>query len=191
MDRIDRFVLDQAPWEKLPVDVKQALGNSKSNWSQAVLDRSLRFQLRWTTCPLVKELIKDEKQYYAKMIEILQKSLLVCCLSCGFLTASTWLILRFVIQLYPYHLSDVLVKGLGLTPFKFYLEMMLDVLLSGTFACPLGGQMMVDPDAEPVRQELRFRPKLYSRGRPAVAWLWTKPVHRRCQRSAIQGTCGS
>lgn len=39
--------------------------------------------------------------------------------------------LTLLTQLYPYHLSDVLVKGLRLTPFKYYLDMMADVMKSG------------------------------------------------------------
>lgn len=36
-----------------------------------------------------------------------------------------------VFQLYPYHISDVLIKGLRITPFKYYLEMMQDVMKNG------------------------------------------------------------
>jgi hypothetical protein len=35
------------------------------------------------------------------------------------------------VQLYPYHLSDVMVKGLRITPFKYYLNMMHDVMKEG------------------------------------------------------------
>jgi hypothetical protein len=35
------------------------------------------------------------------------------------------------LQLYPYHLSDVMVKGLRITPFKYYLNMMHDVMKQG------------------------------------------------------------
>jgi hypothetical protein len=33
-------------------------------------------------------------------------------------------------MLYPYHLSDVLIKGLRMTPFKYYSEMMHDIMVS-------------------------------------------------------------
>ena len=34
-------------------------------------------------------------------------------------------------QLYPYHLSDVLVKGLKISPFRYYLEMMSFIMEEG------------------------------------------------------------
>lgn len=36
------------------------------------------------------------------------------------------------VQLYPYHISDVLIKGLRVPPFKYYLEMMYDIMSQGT-----------------------------------------------------------
>jgi len=77
MDNLDKTILDAIPWEKLPATVKQALGNSRTTWGQAVVDRSLRYQLRWTQAPLVKEFMKDEKQYYSEMVKLLQKNFLV------------------------------------------------------------------------------------------------------------------
>ena len=31
-------------------------------------------------------------------------------------------------QLYPYHISDVVVEGLRITPFAYYVEMMLNII---------------------------------------------------------------
>ena len=34
----------------------------------------------------------------------------------------------YFLQLYPYHLSDVVVKGLRITPFSYYCDMMLNII---------------------------------------------------------------
>lgn len=35
---------------------------------------------------------------------------------------------NFHLQLYPYHISDVVVEGLRITPFAYYVEMMLSII---------------------------------------------------------------
>ena len=49
---------------------------------------------------------RDEKKYYEDLIKYSRDHLL----------------------LYPYHLSDIMVKGLRITPFSFYLRMMHDIM---------------------------------------------------------------
>jgi len=51
---------------------------------------------------------KDEKKYYEEMLQYSQANYL----------------------LYPYHLQDMFVKGLRITPFNYYLEMMTNVIQS-------------------------------------------------------------
>ena len=44
-----------------------------------------------------------------------------------------WLIdglLLFTLQLFPYHLSDVIVKGLRITPFSYYCSIMENIMSS-------------------------------------------------------------
>eukprot|EP00698_Gefionella_okellyi_P002063 TRINITY_DN1193_c0_g1_i3.p1 TRINITY_DN1193_c0_g1~~TRINITY_DN1193_c0_g1_i3.p1 ORF type:complete len:676 (-),score=112.74 TRINITY_DN1193_c0_g1_i3:1217-3220(-) len=106
-DNLDHIILANTPWEQVPAAIKQTLGNTKAQYNQVVIDRSYRYQVRWASS-LVQDIVKDEKTYYSEMIKFLRKNLL----------------------LYPYHLADVMVKALGETAFKFYYEMMLDVMLS-------------------------------------------------------------
>lgn len=54
----------------------------------------------------VKTVRKDEKRYYMDMLQYSQDHLM----------------------LYPYHLSDIVVKGLRVTPFVYYTNMMADIM---------------------------------------------------------------
>ena len=54
----------------------------------------------------VKTIRKDEKRYYEDLLQYSQEHLM----------------------LYPYHLSDVIVKGLRVTPFTYYTNMMSDIM---------------------------------------------------------------
>lgn len=54
----------------------------------------------------VKTVKKDERRYYEDLLQYSQEHLM----------------------LYPYHLSDVVVKGLRVTPFIYYINMMSDIM---------------------------------------------------------------
>jgi len=54
----------------------------------------------------VKTVRKDERRYYEDLLQYSQEHLM----------------------LYPYHLSDVVVKGLRVTPFTYYINMMADIM---------------------------------------------------------------
>ena len=54
----------------------------------------------------MKTIRKDEKRYYEDLLQYSQEHLM----------------------LYPYHLSDVIVKGLRVTPFTYYTNMMSDIM---------------------------------------------------------------
>ena len=56
----------------------------------------------------MKQVRQDEKKYYQEMIAYSKQNLM----------------------LYPYHLSDKMVKGLRLTPFGYYCNMMVDIMTS-------------------------------------------------------------
>lgn len=104
---LEKYIIQQYSFESLPSDIKKRVNNSKEVWKQNVCLYSIRHQLRWKT-NLVKTFILDEKQYYT---EVLRFS-------------------RVHHMLYPYHISDVLIKGLRVTPFKYYIEMIYDIMLS-------------------------------------------------------------
>ena len=67
---------------------------------------SIRNQLRYRG-NLVRHVKKDEKRYYEELVDYSRKHLM----------------------LFPYHLSDVVVKGLRITPFQYYV-MVLEVIMA-------------------------------------------------------------
>ncbi len=54
----------------------------------------------------VRHVRKDEKKYYEELLRYSREHLM----------------------LYPYHLSDVMVKGLRITPFAYYISIMSDIM---------------------------------------------------------------
>ena len=51
--------------------------------------------------------MKDERKYYEDLLKYSREHLM----------------------LYPYHLSDVIVKGLRITPFSYYISVMSDIMM--------------------------------------------------------------
>uniref|UniRef100_A0A8C0E093 Family with sequence similarity 91 member A1 n=1 Tax=Balaenoptera musculus TaxID=9771 RepID=A0A8C0E093_BALMU len=95
------------PWSKLPANVRQSLGNSQREYEKQVVLYSIRNQLRYRN-NLVKHVKKDERKYYEELLKYSRDHLM----------------------LYPYHLSDIMVKGLRITPFLYYTGIMEDIMNS-------------------------------------------------------------
>ena len=58
---IETFIRSKVAWEALPVSAQQQLGNSSKEYDKAVLQFSIRNQLRFRG-NLVKQIKKDEKR---------------------------------------------------------------------------------------------------------------------------------
>eukprot|EP01099_Mayorella_cantabrigiensis_P001463 TRINITY_DN1639_c0_g6_i1.p1 TRINITY_DN1639_c0_g6~~TRINITY_DN1639_c0_g6_i1.p1 ORF type:complete len:188 (-),score=52.26 TRINITY_DN1639_c0_g6_i1:310-873(-) len=71
---IEDFVLNQVPWEQLPIALKKELGNSQDQWKEFVVRYSIRHQLKWK---FVKEFVQNERQYYLELIRVSRISLMV------------------------------------------------------------------------------------------------------------------
>ncbi|XP_013401437.1 protein FAM91A1 [Lingula anatina] len=93
------------PWTKLPLNIKQVLGNSQKEYDKEVVKYSIKNQLRFKG-NLVKTIRKDERKYYEQLLQYSRDHLM----------------------LFPYHLSDVIVKGLRMTPFAYYISIMTDIM---------------------------------------------------------------
>jgi len=93
-------------WEALPLAQQQQLGHSSKEYDKAVVSFSIRHQLRYRG-NLVRHLKKDEKRYYEELVSYSKQALMI----------------------FPYHLSDVVVKGLRLTPFLYYTGMLEAIML--------------------------------------------------------------
>ncbi|XP_047239885.1 protein FAM91A1 isoform X1 [Girardinichthys multiradiatus] len=104
---VEFHIRQNYPWNKLPANVKQSLGNSQREYEKHVLLYSIRNQLRFRN-NLVRHVRKDERRYYEELLKYSRDHLI----------------------LYPYHLSDIMVKGLRVTPFSYYIGIMEDIMNS-------------------------------------------------------------
>ncbi|XP_033109586.1 protein FAM91A1-like [Anneissia japonica] len=102
---VENCIRNSYQYPKLPANVKQILGNSSKEYEKQVVNFSIKNQLRYRG-NLVKQVRKDEKKYYEELLKYSNEHLM----------------------LYPYHLSDIMVKGLRITPFTYYHRMMHDTM---------------------------------------------------------------
>uniref|UniRef100_A0A7N8YQ37 Family with sequence similarity 91 member A1 n=1 Tax=Mastacembelus armatus TaxID=205130 RepID=A0A7N8YQ37_9TELE len=82
---VEFHIRQNYPWNKLPANVKQSLGNSQREYEKHVLLYSIRNQLRFRN-NLVRHVRKDERKYYEELLKYSRDHLM----------------------LYPYHLSDIM-----------------------------------------------------------------------------------
>ncbi|CAH2042152.1 unnamed protein product, partial [Iphiclides podalirius] len=98
-DEIDECIRKRIQWSQLPANVKKLLGDSPKEYERYIVEFSIKNQLRYRGS-LVRTVRKDERKYYEALIQSsIQK-----------------------LMLYPYHLADMIVKGLRITPFIYYVE---------------------------------------------------------------------
>ncbi|XP_043227959.1 protein FAM91A1-like [Amphibalanus amphitrite] len=93
---IEKLVLQNCSWVRLPNHIKEYLGQSQKEYEAHVLDVSIKNQLRHRG-NLVQRVHRDEASYYRRLVEYSRQQLM----------------------LYPYHLADIVVKGLRLSPFEY------------------------------------------------------------------------
>ena len=103
--QIETLIRTKVSWEALPASVQQQLGNSAKEYEKSVLQFSIKNQLRYRG-NLIKQIKKDEKRYYEELVDYSRRNLM----------------------LFPYHLSDVVVKGLRITPFQYYIMVLENIM---------------------------------------------------------------
>uniref|UniRef100_A0A6M2DPN4 Protein FAM91A1 n=1 Tax=Xenopsylla cheopis TaxID=163159 RepID=A0A6M2DPN4_XENCH len=101
---IENNICKNIPWSQLPSHLKQLL-NSQKEYEKHILNISLKKQLRYRG-NLVRQIFRDEEKYY----ELLVRFSMEC------------------LMLYPYHLADIIVKGLRVTPFNYYIDMLEELM---------------------------------------------------------------
>ncbi|XP_076066785.1 protein FAM91A1 isoform X2 [Oratosquilla oratoria] len=102
---VETFIAQNCPWEKLPIEIKQLLGNSQKEYEKHVTEYSVKTQQRYRG-NLVRQILKNERNYYEDVLSYSRSHLMM----------------------YPYHLSDVVVKGLRVTPFQYYISILTDIM---------------------------------------------------------------
>ncbi|EYB82835.1 hypothetical protein Y032_0349g3190 [Ancylostoma ceylanicum] len=104
---VDTCIRENIVWQKLPEDIRVLLGNSQREYDKLVLDYSIKNQLRYKG-NLVRHVKKSEETYYDMIIKYSESHLM----------------------LYPYHLSDIIVRELRVTPFNYYINIITDMIQS-------------------------------------------------------------
>lgn len=123
-DDIENAIRCNITWSRLPDDLRVILGGSQREYDKLVVDYSIRNQLRYKdnigifwfylflfyiSVILVRFVKKSEEDYYESLLAYSQSRMM----------------------LYPYHLSDIMVRGLRVTPFTYYNNMLAVVFFSG------------------------------------------------------------
>ncbi|GAB6029426.1 hypothetical protein CHUAL_005185 [Chamberlinius hualienensis] len=159
---VEFHIRNNYSWARLPANVKQQLGNSQLDYEKYIKSFSIRNQLRHKN-NLVRTVFKDDKRYYEALLRYSREHLM----------------------LFPYHLSDVIVKGMRVTPFQYYLNIMQDLMaqeksydsLPNFTAADclrllgIGRNQYID-----LMNQNRSSKKFFSRRKPAKYVLPTQPV---------------
>ncbi|XP_017137070.1 protein FAM91A1 [Drosophila miranda] len=94
-------------WQQLPVHLRSVLHNNQRDYEKFVFNYSLKNQLRFRG-NLASKVFRQEQRYYELLI---QKNI-------------------NGLGVFPYHLADIVTKGLRYTPFNYYLEVLSQLLRS-------------------------------------------------------------
>ncbi|XP_060526700.1 protein FAM91A1 [Cylas formicarius] len=96
---VEEHIRKNITWQRLPTHIKQILNNSSKEYERSIINFSIKNQLRYRG-NLVRHVFKDEKRYYERVVSYSRERLM----------------------LFPYHLADMIVKGLRITPFNYYIS---------------------------------------------------------------------
>ncbi|XP_068148618.1 protein FAM91A1 [Drosophila tropicalis] len=94
-------------WQQLPVHLRSMLNNNQRDYEKYVFNYSLKNQLRFRG-NLASKVFRQEQRYYELLI---QKNI-------------------NGLGVFPYHLADIVTKGLRVTPFNYYLDVLSQLLRS-------------------------------------------------------------
>ncbi|VDO37350.1 unnamed protein product [Onchocerca flexuosa] len=102
---VDQYIRQNIVWSKLPQEIRIVLGNSQREYDKLVLEYSIKNQLRYKG-NIVKYVKKNEETYYDILLKYSETHLM----------------------LYPYHLSNIVVRELRMTPFSYYINIMTNLM---------------------------------------------------------------
>uniref|UniRef100_A0A182N730 Uncharacterized protein n=1 Tax=Anopheles dirus TaxID=7168 RepID=A0A182N730_9DIPT len=104
-NKVEECIRRNIAWKDLSSDVRKALNNDEADYRKQIIDYSLLNQLRFRG-NIVYSVTKNEKKYYERLVEVNIRAL----------------------HIFPYHLADVITKGLRVTPFNYYTDMIAFLL---------------------------------------------------------------
>ncbi|XP_017005957.2 protein FAM91A1 [Drosophila takahashii] len=106
-NQLQQCVRGNVAWESLPVHLRSVLHNNQRDYEKFVFNYSLKNQLRFRG-NLAAKVFRREQRYYELLV---QKSI-------------------NGLGAFPYHLADIVTKGLRVTPFNYYLDVLGQLLRS-------------------------------------------------------------
>ncbi|ETN63061.1 FAM91A1 [Anopheles darlingi] len=103
--KVEESIRGNIAWKDLSPDVRKALNNDENDYRKQIRQYSLHNQLRFRG-NIVFGVTRNEKKYYEQLVEVNIRAL----------------------HIFPYHLADVITKGLRVTPFNYYTDMIAFLL---------------------------------------------------------------
>lgn len=98
-----RAIKEECSWEGLPKRLQSTL-NSKDEWHRRITEHCIKKRLPWNTSFVRK--VCREGEYYEDMMRYLRRNL----------------------ALFPYHLADYVCRVMRISPFRYYCDMIFEVM---------------------------------------------------------------
>lgn len=98
-----RAIKEECSWEGLPKRLQSTL-NSKDEWHRRITEHCIKKRLQWNTSFVRK--VCREAEYYEDMMRYLRRNL----------------------ALFPYHLADYVCRVMRISPFRYYCDMIFEVM---------------------------------------------------------------
>ncbi|XP_024969525.1 protein FAM91A1-like isoform X1 [Cynara cardunculus var. scolymus] len=98
-----RAIKEECSWESLPKRLQSTL-NSKDEWHRRITEHCIKKRLQWNTSFVRK--VCREGEYYEDMMRYLRRNL----------------------ALFPYHLADYVCRVMRISPFRYYCDMIFEVM---------------------------------------------------------------
>ncbi|GMT26538.1 hypothetical protein PFISCL1PPCAC_17835 [Pristionchus fissidentatus] len=102
---VESCICANVAWQQLPDEVRMMLGNSTKEYDKLIVEYSVKNQLRHKG-NLVRHIKKDAEAYYDQVIKYSASHLM----------------------LFPYHLSDLVIRELRVTPFNYYVQIIIEMI---------------------------------------------------------------
>ncbi|CAN4115470.1 unnamed protein product [Withania somnifera] len=98
-----KAIKEECNWQDLPKRLQAAL-NSKEEWHKRITEHCIKRRLQWNTSFASK--FCKEGEYYEEMLRYLRRNL----------------------ALFPYHLADYFCRVMRMSPFRYYCDMLFEVM---------------------------------------------------------------
>uniref|UniRef100_A0A2C9WE27 FAM91 N-terminal domain-containing protein n=1 Tax=Manihot esculenta TaxID=3983 RepID=A0A2C9WE27_MANES len=100
-----KSIKEECPWENLPKRLQSTI-TSREEWHRRIVELCIKKRQQWKTCFARK--VCKESDYYDEMMRYLRKNL----------------------ALFPYHLAEYVCRVMRVSPFRYYCDMIFDVMKS-------------------------------------------------------------